>query len=276
MKIVETFIQSKNGIDELSEDGIFINNDFAAVIDGCTNKSSFSYDKTPGRIAMEIIKESIATFKKDITAEKALATITKDIYNWYIKNSILEQATQNPESRISACLVIYSKHYHQLWFVGDCQALVNNKKLYHFPILIEHYTSSLRSFLIYAELQQGNTEEGLLKKDVSREKLNPILAQQVYLQNEFGQGPFAYSVCNGFPIRNEDIKKIQLTVEQTTIALSSDGYPKIKKTLKKSETYLKNILEKDPLLYKDFKATKGMNDGYKSFDDRSYLKFTVN
>lgn len=275
MKIIESFIQSKTGNLELSEDGIFYNDDFVAVIDGCTNKSAKIYDKTPGRIAMEIIKKSIATFKKDISSKEAFNTISKDIQSWYIENSILDIVKKDPRKRISAITVIYSKFHHQLWFVGDCQAIINNKKIYHFPLLIENHTSSLRSFLIYAELQKGKDENTLLEKDIAREALLPIMANQVYLQNEFGEGPFAYSVCNGFPIRNEDIKVIQLEKDETTIALSSDGYPQIKKSLRESEKNLDQILKNDPLLFKDFKATKGISKGLVSFDDRAYVKFTV-
>lgn len=275
MKIIESFVQSKNGNLELSEDGIFYNDDFVAVIDGCTNKSAKIYDKTPGRIAMEIIKKSISTFKKDITSKEAFKKISEDIKKWYISNSLLDIVSKEPEKRISAITVIYSNFYHQLWFVGDCQAIINNKKLYHFPLLIENHTSSLRSFLIYAELQKGKKEKDLLEKDIAREALLPIMANQVYLQNDFGKGPFAYSVCNGFLIRDNDIKVIQLEKEDTTIALSSDGYPQIKKSLEESEKNLEQILKKDPLLFRDFKATKGISKGLISFDDRSYVKFTV-
>ena len=275
MKILEKFIESKNGNLKTCEDGLFYNNDFVAIIDGCTNKAMPNYKQTPGIIAKNLIVEAISKLPKEIKAYQAFDKLSQNITSWYKENQLLEKVSNNPELRVSACGVIYSKYYHQLWFVGDCQALINDKKLIHFPTLIEHYTSNIRAFLIQAELQKGNTTENLLKKDITREKLIPILSQQVYLQNELGIGPFAYSVINGFPIRKEDIRIIQLSEDQTTICLSSDGYPKIKKTLEKSEKYLNKIINKEPLLFTNYKTTKRVINNQISFDDRSYIKFSV-
>lgn len=275
MRILEEFIESKTGNLNTCEDGLYYNDDFVAIIDGCTNKTIVDYKETPGIIAKNLIIEAISKLPKEIKAYQAFDKLSQNITSWYKENQLLEKVSENPELRVSACALIYSKYYHQLWFVGDCQALINDKKLIHFPTLIEHYTSNIRAFLIQAELQKGNTTKALLENDITREKLIPILSQQVYLQNELGIGAFAYSVINGFPIRKEDIKIIQLSKDQTTICLSSDGYPKIKKSLEKSEKYLKKIINEDPLLFTKYKATKGVMNNQVSFDDRSYIKFTV-
>lgn len=55
--------------------------------------------------------------------------------------------------------------------------------------------------------------------------------------------------------------------------LASDGYPKLFNSLIESELYLKKIINEDPLCYKLFKSTKGINKGKLSFDDRAYIKF---
>lgn len=275
MKIIEHFINSKNNDMSTCEDGIFFNDNYVAIIDGCTSKSLNDYSKTPGVIAKDLIIEALSNLNNNLSAEEAVNQINNKIYSWYKDNNYLKIVKEDPKKRVSACAVIYSKQKHQLWFLGDCQALINNQREIQYPTLIEHYTSSIRSFLIQAELNKGITEEELLKNDSSREKLLPILAQQVYLQNEFGKGPFAYSVFNGFPINAKDLKVVQLKEKETTIALASDGYPKIKKNLEKTENYLQKTIIKDPLLYKDYKATKGVISNQISYDDRSFIKFTV-
>lgn len=274
MKRIESLIVSKTGKQQTCEDGIVFTKNFVAVIDGCTSKSDFTYKKAPGIIAMEIIKETIENFPKEIKADEALSLLSSKIESWYKDENIYEEVKTHPSFRVSACLVVYSSHYNQLWFLGDCKAIVDNK-YYCFETKIEEYTSSLRSFLIYAELQKGKTEEELLLNDTAREKLLPILAEQAYVQNELGAGPFSYSVCNGFPINKRDLMIIDLDENIKEIILSSDGYPYLKQTLKESEEELKNLLEMDPLLYRDFKATKGLQKNNVSFDDRSYVRFTV-
>ena len=57
--------------------------------------------------------------------------------------------------------------------------------------------------------------------------------------------------------------------------MATDGYPKLYDTLEKSEEYLAHILEYDPLCFQEYKSTKGLQKGNSSFDDRTYIKFTL-
>ncbi len=60
-----------------------------------------------------------------------------------------------------------------------------------------------------------------------------------------------------------------------TIILASDGYPLLKNSLEASEQALHHILENDPLLFRLYKATKGVQDGHVSYDDRAYIKLRL-
>lgn len=57
--------------------------------------------------------------------------------------------------------------------------------------------------------------------------------------------------------------------------LASDGYPKLMPTLNESEAELQRLLEEDPLCIYENIATKGLNEGQTSFDDRSYIRFRI-
>jgi hypothetical protein len=84
MRIIEQFIEAKTGKAELCEDGIAANEHFIAVIDGVTNKSSFSFQsKKPGRIAMELIREIILGLNPESDAACALEEINRHIRDWY-------------------------------------------------------------------------------------------------------------------------------------------------------------------------------------------------
>ncbi len=63
------------------------------------------------------------------------------------------------------------------------------------------------------------------------------------------------------------------TQPDAEIVLASDGYPKLKSTLKESEEELAKIIEIDPLCYKTYFSTKGLKKGNFSFDDRTYIRF---
>lgn len=57
------------------------------------------------------------------------------------------------------------------------------------------------------------------------------------------------------------------------LVLASDGYPVLKETLAESEAVLRELMEKDPLCFRENKGTKGLVKGNDSFDDRTYIRF---
>ena len=59
------------------------------------------------------------------------------------------------------------------------------------------------------------------------------------------------------------------------MVLASDGYPCLCDTLAESERLLSDLLHSDPLCIGTHCATKGWMEGSFSFDDRSYISFTV-
>ena len=59
------------------------------------------------------------------------------------------------------------------------------------------------------------------------------------------------------------------------VVLCSDGYPVIEGTLAKSEMTLAALLEQDILCINELRGTKCVAYGNYSFDDRTYVRFTV-
>ena len=57
------------------------------------------------------------------------------------------------------------------------------------------------------------------------------------------------------------------------VVLASDGYPFLKPTLAASEAALVEQIANDPQNIRSFIATKGIVEGNKSFDDRTYIRF---
>ena len=76
----------------------------------------------------------------------------------------------------------------------------------------------------------------------------------------------------------EGVKVVSVSSSETVsasseIVLASDGYPFLKPTLAESEEALANQIANDPQNISCFIATKGLVEGNKSFDDRTYIRF---
>lgn len=173
---------------------------------------------------------------------------------------------RTPAERLTASAVIYSRHYRQIWMIGDCQCIVNGV-FYDNPKPYEDKIARKRSEYIAEALRNGCTVESFRKYDMGRAAILEELIDACQGQNK------TYAVIDGFDILQCGIKVINLNNSSNEIILASDGYPFLKQTLKESETALQQLLSSDPLCIGAFKATKGLMRGNKSFDDRSYIRF---
>ena len=79
---------------------------------------------------------------------------------------------------------------------------------------------------------------------------------------------------DGLPVQMKQVTLFSVG-DAKEVVLSSDGYPHLYSTLRESECYLADILEKDPLCMRLYKSTKGMKKGDLSFDDRAYLRIKM-
>lgn len=266
-KCIEMFSSSKTGRKDDNEDLIYIDENFLAVFDGATSKSKGLWEgKTSGRLTVEIIAETIKSrFYKDIDCETAISMIQSSLCNFSKENSLKEK-----EIFLCASGVIYSVEKHQVWSVGDCQFSING--LVTSPTKeIDRLLSEVRSLAIRCLLLEGNTEEELLENDEARDWIMNILKRQYHLENE--EGVYGFSVFSG----KGTVKEFSVidVPNGAEVIIASDGYPLLLPTLKESEEKLKEIVENDPLCYKQYLSTKGLVKGNQSFDDRSYLRFRV-
>lgn len=275
MKLVEEFIQGKSPKSDLCEDGLFFSSDFAAVIDGATSNLPRDISgKTPGRLAMEIIKESISLLKKEMKAREAIDFISNSLADFYKKNDLYEHLEKHPEDRPTASIVIYSNYYKEIWMVGDAHALVDGEFIEN-PKIVDEIFSYVRSIYIQSEIQVGVSESDFLKNDEGRKLITPLIERQKRFQNNLIQNEYSYGVIDGFYVPDYGIKVTSIDGAKK-IVLSSDGYPKLFPKLEESEKFLSEIIKTDPLCYKENKSTKGIASGNFSYDDRAYLSFIAN
>ena len=279
MEIIESSIIGKKS-QEACEDGMVITDDFIAVIDGSTSKTPkhLNPDMKNGRYAMMLISEYIREeLKADASVDDFCQGVTAYIYNKvYEKLGVEERLKEHPEERLTASAILYSRTRNEVWMVGDCQAIIDGK-LYENGKPYEEKIARKRVELI---------EQGLSPAE-ARKQIEPLLIEAMLSgQNQ------NYTVIDGFPIYREGVKVVALKTKPASssietyfqehskpvsspneVVLASDGYPFLKPTLAASEAALAEQIANDPQNIRSFIATKGIVEGNKSFDDRTYIRF---
>ena len=289
MKIIESSIIGKKS-QEACEDGMVVTDDFFAVIDGSTSKTPkhLNPDMKNGRYAMMLISEYIREeLKADASVDEFCQGVTAYIYNKvYEKLGVEERLKKHPEERLTASAILYSRIRNEVWMVGDCQAIIAGK-LYENGKPYEEKIARKRVELI---------EQGLSPAE-ARKQIEPLLIEAMLSgQNQ------TYTVIDGFPIYREGVKVVSVSDSSSVqdsvpasdsvpcsdsasasdtipsssseIVLASDGYPFLKPTLAASEAALAEQIANDPQNIHSFIATKGIVEGNKSFDDRTYIRFS--
>ena len=288
MKIIESSIIGKKS-PEACEDGMVVTDDFIAVIDGSTSKTPkhLNPDMKNGRYAMMLISEYIwEELKADASVDDFCQGVTAYIYNKvYEKLGVEERLKEHPEERLTASAILYSRTRNEVWMVGDCQAIIDGK-LYENGKPYEQEIARKRVELI---------EQGLSPAE-ARKQIEPLLIKAMLSgQNQ------TYTVIDGFPIYREGVKVVSVSASSSVqdsvpasdsvpcsdsasasdtipsssseIVLASDGYPFLKPALAASEAALAEQIANDPQNIRSFIATKGIVEGNKSFDDRTYIRF---
>ena len=256
-----------------SEDGIVVTDNFIAVIDGSTSKSELrhSFFRSNGRQCMQLVSRYLRHAPKDISCTAFCCGVTAYIRKHY-RRSQLERLSLHPEDRMCASAVIFSRLNREIWMIGDCQCLIGGE-LYENPkpyenVLAEERASIIRE-LIDKNLTQNTQDSELTIHDTARDQIIPHMKEAMKGQN------IKYAVIDGFPIPQQHVRVISLDFRPWEIVLASDGYPFLCPTLAESEERLAWQKANDPLNIGDFKATKAFMQGNDSFDDRTYIRFTV-
>ncbi len=268
IKVIEHYLQGKSKVENNCEDGLFINDYYVAVIDGVTSKGKQRWQGyTSGGYAKEILLDTLASAEPTLTATQMMELLNDSLAEAYSQEVIEDDLVE----WLRASIIVYSDFYKEVWVFGDCQCCINNM-VYRHDKKIDELLSSLRTLTIESALKRGDTLISLQERDKGREAILPFLKLQLDFENT--DYKFGYSVLNG---HNIDLKQLVIYPIKIgdEIILASDGYPKLYRTLEESEAFLKEVLEKDPLCYTIYPSTKGVVQGYLSYDDRCYVRFEV-
>lgn len=277
IKVIETFLLGREKDINLCEDGFIVTDDYAVIIDGAGTPSPMLFNgKKGGRYMMEIIYDYVSDLKDTgyLTNIEFLNGLNNFITDRYKEEGFFNELSNNINSRPMASMVVYSKSLNQLWFYGDCKALVDGIQ-YENPKFIDEVMLDARKMVIEGELLLGRTKESILKDDIGRDYINKLLSYQRLFLHSRDETPLAFSSIDGFDFRLEDIKVVSLRGDVSEIVMTSDGYNDLRETLLDTENILKDSLKNDPLSINELKGFKVYSDEFNSFDDRSYIRIKL-
>ncbi len=270
MKLIEQFICGKKNDPAICEDMIVMTEHFIAVIDGATSKSCPVIDGlSGGRFAAQTAAKVVQGLPPDAAGGAVMRQMTDMLRRATFTHMDITKTGEKPACSIA----IYSRARREIWRVGDIGILVDGAE-HMAPKAVDDIASQARAAMIRGLLLEGETLQSLQADDKGRAFIFPLLQRQHLFANRPGLGAFGYGVMNGDDIPEEYIEIIPVA-DAHEIVLASDGYPVLRMTHTDSEQALQDILRDDPLLYKIYPATKGMQVGQVSFDDRSYVRFSV-
>ncbi len=265
MKIIDTFVSSKYKDGTKCEDAIYYSEKFVVLIDGVTSKGTKLWE---GKKSGEHTKDTIIKVLPTLSHKLSKIAMFDAISDALSAESVGDTVDKNDLLRAS--IVIYSVYHRQIWSYGDCQVMINNDLITK-PKAVDTLLADIRSNVLKFYHSDESIEQRF-DKDRGRAFIQPLLEQQHKFENV--NQSYGYAVLNGLSI-NESMIEVFDVEGGDHIVFASDGYPEVFSDLQRSETYLQEVLDKDPNCFVINKQTKGLNKDLNSYDDRSYISFVI-
>lgn len=268
MRAIERFVRGKRADPGACEDAIVVTADFAAVIDGATDKTDREFrGRCGGRFAADTLAEGFAELPADVDLHGCVTALTARL-----RHALEETTTRidiNADDGPSAVFVAYSAHRGEVWRVGDASWRIGSQ-VFHGEKKIDLVTAATRVALLRALVDDGERIEDLARNDPGRQMILPLLRHQYRFRNGTDE-PYAYGSIDGRDVPERFLECWSVPPGKELV-LASDGYPVVCESLAQAETYLARDLAHDPLRIVRHWETKGLLPGNESFDDRAYLR----
>lgn len=278
MQIIEQFLAGKSGNDDINEDRIAVTDHFIGLFDGATNRGGSTLGgKTLGRFASETIAMALNDLPHDIDARAAIDFLSETLRTRAHAQAEAEgrDFTQDWSAPAAAALM-YSKTRREIWRVADSTFIVDGDAPNMRFFAQERTWCDLRRAWLQAQMVRGLSEADLIANDTSWDVITPLIgALKVFANSDHAMAhPYGFGVINGSHVPDRYVEVFDADGARE-IVFASDGYPEVFTTLEETENALRKTLQQDPLMYKLHPQVKGLRPGWQSYDDRSYIRFSV-
>lgn len=278
MQIIEQFLAGKTGNEDINEDRIAVTEHFIGLFDGATNRGGSTLAGKPlGRFAAETVAQALAGLAADIDARAAVDSLTATLAQRTREEAARENRDFTQEwSAPATAALIYSRARREIWRVADSTFMVDGGAPNMRFFAQERVWCDLRRAWLQAQMVRGLSEADILADDKSWDVLTPLIgALKVFANSDHALAhPYGFGVINGSHVPDRYVEVFDAADAQE-IAFASDGYPDVRATLEDTETALRRTLAQDPLMYRIHPQVKGVRPGWQSYDDRSYIRFSV-
>ena len=182
--IESTSVGKKSG---KNDDDIYVGENFVAVIDGVSNKSTINENGKRIKIS-EIITEALRKIDRPTAPVYAktleFAEFVKHM-NMYISKycqSIQHDLVSNP---LEATGVFYSKYHNQIWLVGDCRAIYDGNEITN-DLKIDEVYSEIRTEIVKTLLRLGYKQKELFANNIEKDIIanQELISQYIKDENE--------------------------------------------------------------------------------------------
>ena len=278
MQVIEQFLAGKAGDEAINEDRIAVTDHFVGLFDGATNRGGATLAGVPlGRFAAQTVAEGLSHLPADSDGRGAI-----DFLSAYLRQRTEAQSALENRDAIedwtapSTAALIYSRARREIWRVSDSTFIVDGGPPQMRFFAQERTWCDLRRAWLQGQMVMGKTEAELLDNDGSWDLLTPLIKSfKLFANNDHTMAhPFGFGVVNGAHVPDRYVEVFEAEGARE-IVFASDGYPEVFPTFEATETALRHTLQQDPLMYRIHPQVKGMRKGWQSFDDRSYIRFTV-
>lgn len=269
MRVLEQFTLARaDGI--LNEDSLVTTEDCVAVIDGAGDAEGRTWhDRSFGRHAADALGEVVRRLEPSITPADLVSSFSMALANQ--QDEMARDGYTAPWP--AANMVLYLNAKRQIVRVGDCTFRIDDHAYNPPPKAFEQVVIDTRRLIMHAGLGAG-LDPSEVTDDIRR-VFKRLYRYQTLCQNTSTRHPYSFAVLDGSRVPDWGIEVFGVSSEAHEIVLASDGYPEIYSTLNETESALARILKTDPHLIGEFSQTKALRPGDRSFDDRTYVRFTV-
>jgi hypothetical protein len=169
----------KKGLE--NNDAIYAGTNYSAVIDGVSHKSQIVSRSKKIEIA-ELIVEAIRNLDKS-NAPAYAKKLSFPEFVRYINGYISSFYNKyNMSQELEATAVIYSRYLNQIWLIGDCRAICDERVIEN-PLVIDSVYSEMRKLVIEVLLSEGYDASSISDVDISKKIVEDIDKIRQYIKD---------------------------------------------------------------------------------------------